>query len=52
MGLNFTERLTPGPAPRARDTWYYTRDIDDDLRDLNLPEGVKAEIFAVAYEYI
>ncbi|KAJ7323945.1 hypothetical protein DFH08DRAFT_917006 [Mycena albidolilacea] len=40
------ERLTPGPAPRARDTWYYTRDIEDDLRDLNLPEGVKAEIFA------
>ncbi|KAJ7828923.1 hypothetical protein B0H14DRAFT_3718267 [Mycena olivaceomarginata] len=52
MSLNFTERLTPGPAPRARDTWYYTCDIDDDLRDLNLPEGVKAEIFAVAYEYI
>ncbi|KAJ7496431.1 hypothetical protein FB451DRAFT_1018031 [Mycena latifolia] len=52
MDLNFTERLTPGPAPRARDTWYYTRDIDDDLQDLNIPEEVKAEVFAIAYEYI
>ncbi|KAJ7461089.1 hypothetical protein FB451DRAFT_1181441 [Mycena latifolia] len=51
MDLNFTERISPGPAPRARDTWYYTRDIGDDLQDLNIPEGIKAEIFAIAYKY-
>ncbi|KAJ6577895.1 hypothetical protein B0H19DRAFT_1370955 [Mycena capillaripes] len=52
MDLNFSERLTPDPAPRARDTWYFTRDIDDDIQGLNVPEGVKGEIFAIAYEYI
>ncbi|KAF8210005.1 ABA 3 protein [Mycena galopus ATCC 62051] len=51
MDPNFTERLTPGPAPRARDTWYYARDLDDDLQDLNIPVGVKAEVFANVYEY-
>ncbi|KAJ7668047.1 BcABA3 [Mycena rosella] len=34
-----------------RDTWYYPPDIADDLRDINLPGGVKAEILACAWEY-
>ncbi|KAF8172186.1 hypothetical protein K438DRAFT_2056739 [Mycena galopus ATCC 62051] len=51
MDFNFTERLTPGPAPRTRDTWYYSRDMGDDLQDLDIPAGIKGEILATAYEY-
>ncbi|KAF8182497.1 hypothetical protein K438DRAFT_1600700 [Mycena galopus ATCC 62051] len=41
----------PGSEPRVRDTWYYPREIGDDLQDLDIPEEVKAEIFACSYEY-
>ncbi|KAI5207180.1 hypothetical protein AUEXF2481DRAFT_43513 [Aureobasidium subglaciale EXF-2481] len=38
-------------APRERDTWYYPPDIANDLDGINLPENVKGEIFATAWEY-
>ncbi|KAJ7148455.1 hypothetical protein C8R43DRAFT_518863 [Mycena crocata] len=38
-------------APREQDTWYYPPDIANDLKDVNLPDQVKAEVFACAWEY-
>jgi hypothetical protein len=38
-------------APRERDTWYYPPDIANDLDGINLPQHVKGEIFATAWEY-
>ncbi|KAJ6622761.1 BcABA3 [Mycena sp. CBHHK59/15] len=38
-------------APREHDTWYYPPDIADDLKDVDLPDEVKGEIFACAWEY-
>ncbi|KAJ7671916.1 BcABA3 [Mycena rosella] len=46
-----TSRPTSNRAPRERDNWYYPPDIADDLKDVNLPGEVKAEIFACAWEY-
>ncbi|KAJ6559528.1 hypothetical protein B0H19DRAFT_1288899 [Mycena capillaripes] len=42
---------TLGPSPRERDTWYYPPEIAGDLEDVDLPEDVKAETFACAWEY-
>ncbi|KAJ7334601.1 hypothetical protein DFH08DRAFT_925648 [Mycena albidolilacea] len=33
------------------DAWYYPPDIANDLKDVNLPDEVKCEIFACAWEY-
>lgn len=33
------------------DRWYYPADIADDLQDINLPQRVKEEVFACAWEY-
>lgn len=41
----------PKRNPRVRDTWYYPPDIAHDLDGINLPEHVKGEIFATAWEY-
>jgi len=38
-------------APRERDTWYYPPEIADDLKDVDLPDEVKAEILACSFEY-
>ncbi|KAJ7078787.1 BcABA3, partial [Mycena epipterygia] len=34
-----------------RDTWYYPPDIAGDLKDVDLPNEVKGEILACAFEY-
>lgn len=38
------------PHP-SRDTWYYPPDIANDLDGINLPQRVKGEIYATAWEY-
>ncbi|GJC85378.1 hypothetical protein ColLi_08216 [Colletotrichum liriopes] len=42
---------TPERAPRERDTWYFPPDIAHDLDGIPLPESVKGEILATAWEY-
>ncbi|KAJ7113828.1 hypothetical protein C8R44DRAFT_630564 [Mycena epipterygia] len=44
-------KTTLAPAPRERDTWYYPPDIADDLKDVDLPDEVKAEILACSFEF-
>ncbi|KAJ7800922.1 BcABA3 [Mycena olivaceomarginata] len=38
-------------SSRGCDAWYYPPDIANDLKDVNLPDEVKCEIFACAWEY-
>lgn len=41
----------PKRNPRVRDTWYYPPDIAHDLDGIDLPEHVKGEVLATAWEY-
>ena len=38
-------------AHSVRNKWYYPLDIADDLKDVPLPESVKGETLACAWEY-
>lgn len=38
-------------ALRQHDTWYYPPDIANDLDGIPLPQRIKGEIFATAWEY-
>ncbi|KAJ7211520.1 hypothetical protein C8J57DRAFT_1399862 [Mycena rebaudengoi] len=42
---------TPSSTPPVRDTWYYPPEIADDLKDVDLPDEIKAEILTCAFEY-
>ncbi|KAJ7439624.1 hypothetical protein B0H11DRAFT_1751836 [Mycena galericulata] len=33
------------------DTWYYPAELADDIKDVDLPDKVKAEVLACAWEY-
>lgn len=35
----------------VHERWYYPPDIANDLKDVDLPDRVKQEIFATAWEY-
>ncbi|KAJ7255117.1 BcABA3 [Mycena haematopus] len=39
-----------GLVPHTRDTWYYPPEMADDLKDVDLPEDVKAEILSTTWE--
>ncbi|KAF5352160.1 hypothetical protein D9758_009192 [Tetrapyrgos nigripes] len=45
----------PGPIPQSNgkdsDTWYYPPDIANDLQGVELPDELKSEAFACAWEY-
>ncbi|KAH8765028.1 BcABA3 [Diaporthe sp. PMI_573] len=41
----------PKRNPRVRDSWYYPPDIAHDLDGIDLPEHVKGEVLATAWEY-
>lgn len=41
----------PQRAPREHDSWYYPPDIADDLDGIPLPQHVKGEVLATAWEY-
>lgn len=41
----------PKRNPRVRDTWYYPPDIAHDLDGIDLPDHIKGEVLATAWEY-
>ena len=38
-------------TPAVGDRWYYPPELANDLQDVNIPEAVKEEVFACAWEY-
>ncbi|KAI4629606.1 uncharacterized protein J4E87_002792 [Alternaria ethzedia] len=38
-------------VPPIREKWYYPADIANDLKDFDLPQRIKEEVYACAWEY-
>ncbi|KAI4691929.1 Alpha-ionylideneethane synthase abl3 [Alternaria hordeiaustralica] len=38
-------------VPPIREKWYYPADIANDLKDVDLPQRIKEEVYACAWEY-
>ncbi|KAF8131353.1 hypothetical protein K438DRAFT_1642899 [Mycena galopus ATCC 62051] len=41
----------PDASPCEPDTWYFPPEIADDLKDMDLPQSIKGETLACAWEY-